>query len=170
MRVATAMVMVSSLPCARRAPRLDGLAVLVVEDNADAREITRRMLEAEGARVVLAGDGCQGLYLLEEAAPDVILCDLRMPNVDGIEFTRRLRANSRRAHLPVIAVTALDEYPDYLRTWEVGFDAHVVKPVDYDLLAVTILRVLQTRPLSKRGRQRRHPRRSGGAGGTERAA
>ncbi len=101
--------------------------VLVVDDDADIRHALRLLLEDAGARVVSAANGLEALALLAIEAPDVILCDLRMPVLDGLGFIRRLRRNPRRAHTPVIAISALPTF-DQERAHEAGFDGYLAKP------------------------------------------
>ncbi len=116
------------------ASRLDGLAILVVEDSLDTSEATRLLLEDLGARVTVAKNGLDALEALAGHEPDVILCDLRMPGLDGFEFIRRLRADPRQGQVPVVAVSGFASSADVKRTREAGFDAHVSKPFDYAAL------------------------------------
>jgi CheY-like chemotaxis protein len=106
----------------------------VVEDDADARESLRRLLEALGARVLVAADGIDGLNRLAAIPIDAVLCDLTMPIMDGLEFGRRVRQNPRFRRLLLVAVTGRQEPQDFLRTWDAGFDAHLVKPVTTEML------------------------------------
>jgi CheY-like chemotaxis protein len=136
----SAAVTQPTAPPTRR--RLKGLSVLVVEDDADARDIFRKMLRLEGAAVLGAPNGIAALELCaSNARVDVILCDLLMPWLDGHGFLRRLRAEPKRANVPVIAVTALAHDRDYLRTFESGFVRHLTKPVEFETLIETVLRV-----------------------------
>jgi CheY-like chemotaxis protein len=123
-------------------PRLDGIVLLLVEDDADARETTRMLLEYHGASVVTAKSGREALRRLQMIHPDAIVCDILMPGMDGFEFVRTLRASQRWAELAVIALTALGSDRDYFDTWAAGFQAHLAKPVDDAVLAAIILRVL----------------------------
>ena len=110
--------------------------VLVVEDNADARETLRRILELEGHRVRVAADGVSALEAVRSAAPEIALIDIGLPNMDGYELARRIRNEveaSRRPYL--VAVTGYGLPEDRKRTREAGFDLHIVKPVDAALLA-----------------------------------
>jgi len=126
-----------------RAPLLTGLTILVVEDHEDTRLILRQALEAAGASVKLAQDGYEGLAeLAKPPQPDLILCDLLMPAMDGLAFARRVHADPTRAHTPIIAVTALGAAADYIRTWSHGFQGHLVKPVESDHLVDIIRRFL----------------------------
>jgi CheY-like chemotaxis protein len=116
----------------KRVPRLDGLTILVVEDHADSRELLRQVLEPLASRVVLAGNGYEALAVLrtERPPPDVILCDLLMPAMDGLNFAKRLQQEPEWQSIPIVAVTALGQLADYIMTWTHGFQAHLTKPVD----------------------------------------
>jgi two-component system, sensor histidine kinase len=134
--------------------------VLVVEDNEDSLEMMRRMLEALGARVVLAPDGEVALRLLSGTPPDLVLCDLMLPLVDGFRVVSRMRSDPRWKRTPVVAVTGRGYESDYEQTWETGFDGHIVKPIDMDTLAHVLERYLP--------RRRQTARRSRGATGPRR--
>jgi CheY-like chemotaxis protein len=114
---------------------LQGRTILVVEDDEGMRETTRRLLESLGARVVEAADGAAGRALLEREHPDLVLCDLVMPGVDGIDFARRVRADPRFRTLPILALTGLHAPADFLRTWAARFDGHLTKPATTTVLA-----------------------------------
>ena len=110
--------------------------VLVVEDNDDARETLRRMLELEGHRVRTAADGVSGLEAVRSAPPEIALIDIGLPKMDGYELARRIRTEVSGARQPyLVAVTGYGLPEDRKRTREAGFDMHVVKPVDAALLA-----------------------------------
>lgn len=133
-----------TFPLARQRPALDetrsapatgepakslaGLAVRVIEDSEDSRESLRVFLELCGARTSVAHDGCEALESIEKVAPDVVLCDLRMPGMDGYEFMRELHRRRPRASLPVIAMSGLASEDDRRRTQAAGFRAHISKP------------------------------------------
>jgi signal transduction histidine kinase/AmiR/NasT family two-component response regulator len=109
---------------------LAGLSILVVEDFEDARESMRLLLQVLGARVAVAGDGREALDMMQQASPDVVLCDLRMPRMDGFEFIRELHREPSFVHPPVVAVSALASDVDRQHTREAGFAAHIAKPYD----------------------------------------
>jgi two-component system CheB/CheR fusion protein len=113
---------------------LRGCTILVIEDDVEARDTARRLLESLGARVVVAENGHDGLNQLASVRPDAVLCDLGMPVMDGLEFARRVRRNPRHRHVLLFAVTGWQGEADFRRTWEAGFDAHVVKPVTVEML------------------------------------
>jgi CheY-like chemotaxis protein len=108
----------------------DGPRVLVVDDDALIRDALRLLLEELGARVTEAAGGAEAILQLQAGSFDLVLCDLRMPDVDGFAVIRWIRADRRSQHLPVVAVTAVGPGagPDRLR--EAGFDAHLPKPFD----------------------------------------
>jgi two-component system, sensor histidine kinase len=108
--------------------------MLVVEDNADAREMLRMCLELDGHRVETAADGVRGLELAMATRPDVVLIDIGLPGLDGYELARRNRAELGRS-ITLIALTGYGQAEDRRRTTQAGFDAHIVKPVDPDHLA-----------------------------------
>jgi len=109
--------------------------VLIVEDNDDARESLRLLLETLGHRVIEAGDGPRGLALALHHRPEVVLVDLGLPGMDGYEVARALRATPGGKTAALIAVTGYGQAEDRRRSSEAGFDAHLVKPVSQSLLA-----------------------------------
>ncbi len=109
--------------------------VLLAENHPGTRESTRRLLESRGGRVLVAADGRQALEVLEHEDPDLVLCELRMPRVDGFAFISRIREDPHRTRLRVVALTVLAGDRDYLRTLEAGFDGHLTKPLDIQALS-----------------------------------
>ncbi|TMA56629.1 MAG: response regulator, partial [Deltaproteobacteria bacterium] len=107
--------------------------MLLVEDAPDSREAMQEVLEQFGAQVVPATNGRDALEKLNGAAPDLVVCDLRMPVMDGYEFVRRLRADPLRADLPVVAVSGFGE-ESRNASRDAGFDAYLAKPVDASTL------------------------------------
>ena len=109
-------------------------AVLLVEDNEDGREMMALMLLAQGYTVHTAADGQQGLDLAAACLPAIALVDIGLPGIDGYEVARRLRADPATAGLRLIALTGYGQAADRQRALDAGFDSHLVKPVDLDLL------------------------------------
>ena len=103
--------------------------VLLAEDDEINISTTRDYLEARGCRVIVARDGMEAIACAQYQRPDVILMDIQMPNMDGLEATRRLRADSQTAGIPVIALTALAMPGDRERCLEAGANAYLSKPV-----------------------------------------
>jgi PAS domain S-box-containing protein len=112
--------------------------ILVVEDNDDARESLRLLLEALGHHVFEAADGPQGLAVAQAHHPDVALIDLGLPKLDGYEVARALRGNPAGKTMTLIAVTGYGQAEDRQRSKDAGFDAHLVKPVSQMLLSSLI--------------------------------
>jgi CheY-like chemotaxis protein/anti-sigma regulatory factor (Ser/Thr protein kinase) len=116
------------------AARAPAASVLLIEDNADARQSLRMLLEHEGHRVDEAADGSSGLARAEVSRPDVVLVDIGLPSMDGYEVARRIRA-ARGAAPILVAITGYGQAEDRRRSIEAGFDAHLTKPVSPDDLA-----------------------------------
>jgi signal transduction histidine kinase/ActR/RegA family two-component response regulator len=108
--------------------------VLVIEDNADAREMLRMALELDGHRVETAADGTTGVETALRTTPDLVLVDIGLPGLDGYAVARRLRA-ALGHRVTLVALTGYGQSEDRRRTSEAGFDAHLVKPVDPDVLS-----------------------------------
>ena len=131
---------------------LSGLRVLVADDNELNLDVARELLESAGASVRLARNGLQVLERLEETDFDALLLDVQMPELDGIETVRRLRADPRHARLPVIAMTALAMAEDREHSLQAGMSDHLCKPIDREELFATLLRAcraagVETRPV-----------------------
>jgi len=124
-----------------RSLRLQGMRILLVEDNPINQQVAQELLQAEGAQVVLADNGALGLATLEAAQPpfDVVLMDLQMPVMDGLSATRKLRSNPRFATLPVIAMTANAMLSDREECLAAGMNDHVGKPFELKQLLQTLL-------------------------------
>lgn len=111
---------------------LRGVHVLIVDDDADARELFRRILEYAGALVAVTGSAAAALHYTERMLPDVVVCDIVMPDHDGYWLLERLPNAGARpgANIPVIAITAFaDEHPG-AQALERGFTAYLPKPID----------------------------------------
>jgi CheY-like chemotaxis protein len=115
-----------------------GLRVLVVEDNTDGREMLVTLLDTLGYAVDAAEDGPQAVEVAARFDPQVVLLDLGLPVFDGVEVCRRLRADDRHAHAFIIALTGWGAARDRQRTTEAGFDAHLTKPAEPQLLEETL--------------------------------
>ncbi len=111
-------------------PRLDGVRVLLVDDEADMREVTSQLLEDAGAQVQLASSAEAALRSISANVPDVIVSDIGMAGVDGYEFMRRLRAlpATQGGHTPAMALTAYSQPEDRDRALAAGFQHHLSKP------------------------------------------
>jgi CheY-like chemotaxis protein len=105
--------------------------ILIVEDNEMNRDVLSRRLARRGYDVILATDGPHGLAMAAMHGPDLILMDLGLPEIDGWECTRRLKADETTKHIPVIALTAHAMVGDRQRALEAGCDEFDTKPIDF---------------------------------------
>ena len=110
------------------------LTILLVEDDEDTRYMMRLGLEQRGYRVIEAENGEKGVELALTEPPDVILMDLSLPGIDGLEATKRIRNNHHPRRVPIVAVTAHQETDFREGAKASGFDAYVTKPIDFDWL------------------------------------
>jgi len=114
--------------------------ILVVEDNARNMLLIRDLLQATGYRTLEASTAGEALVRAIEYRPALVLMDIRLPDMDGVEALRRLRMDSGTASIPVVAVTAQAMKGDVERFREAGFDGYLTKPVDIDELLATVAR------------------------------
>ncbi len=112
--------------------------ILVVDDNPDDVELTLRVLRNHRIAndVQVAHDGLEAMAFLEKAAdqelPSLVLLDLKMPRMDGLEVLRRIRANPKTKHLPVTIMTTSREERDIVASYELGANSYVQKPVEFE--------------------------------------
>jgi two-component system alkaline phosphatase synthesis response regulator PhoP len=121
--------------------------VVVIEDEADILEVVRYNLAREGFRVVACRDGEEGLATVRREAPDLVLLDLMLPGLDGVEVCRRLQADPVTSAIPVIMVTAKGEESDVVLGLAVGADDYVSKPFSPKELVARVKAVLRRGPL-----------------------
>ncbi len=135
------------------ARRADGgaLRVLIVEDNLDGRESLRDLLELKGYQVQVAENGTQGLAEAFAQTPDVALIDIGLPEIDGNEVARRIRATLETDRIALIAMTGYGQPEDRRRALEAGFDTYLVKPVDPADLDRLLMEVSRRQALQRAG-------------------
>ena len=109
---------------------MTGAQVLVVEDNEKNMKLFRDVLQASGFRLLEATTGEQAMELAAEHQPNLVLMDIQLPDIDGVEALGRLRADLRTASIPVVALTAQAMHGDRERFLDVGFVAYISKPVN----------------------------------------
>jgi signal transduction histidine kinase/CheY-like chemotaxis protein len=112
--------------------------VLLIEDNADAAEMMRMILELRGHHVMVTKTGREGLEAARRTPPDIVLCDIGLPEMDGYQVARTFRADHALRGVPMIALTGYATGEDVARAREAGFDRHVAKPPEIDVLAALI--------------------------------
>lgn len=118
---------------------IGALDILIVDDNADAADTLSMYLSTVGHRLHVAYEGHRGLALAEEAAPDVLLLDIGLPDIDGYQLAQRIRALPQTAQATLIALTGYGQESDRERSVAAGFDHHLTKPVD----VAALLRLLE---------------------------
>lgn len=119
---------------------MTGERILVVEDNAKNMKLFRDVLVATGYRTLEATTGTEAVDMAAEHAPDLVLMDIQLPDLDGVQALRRLRADARTAGIPVLALTAQAMRGDRERFLAEGFDGYLSKPVDVRELIGTVRR------------------------------
>jgi two-component system cell cycle response regulator DivK len=131
-----------------------GKTILLVEDNADNQEIYQIILAHHGYAVLQAWDGEHGVRMARDHAPDLILMDLTMPRMDGLEATRLLKADASTARIPVVALTACTQREDVAAAEAAGCEGYLTKPVEPQRVAAEVRRILangRARPAAKVG-------------------
>ena len=117
-------------------------SVLIVDDNPSNLKLLRVLLVSEGYRVETAPSAEIALEWLKDSIPSLILTDLQMPGMDGLELIRRIKANPSMASVPVVAVTAYAMFGDEEKAKNAGCDAYVSKPVDTRTLPKLLSRLI----------------------------
>jgi|SRR5215213_270425 len=115
--------------------------ILVIEDNRDSRDILSKLLRMSGYDVVSAGDGETGYTAATDHLPDLIITDIHMPRLDGIEFVKKVRENGTLARIPILVVTAFGGNMAREAVMA-GADASVEKPFDFDKFLSTVVELI----------------------------
>jgi len=120
----------------------DAKKILIIEDSALNRKILEDALSQKGYQVLLADDGRQGMDKLRDESPDLVLMDVVMPNMNGLEATRHIRAAARSQAVPIVIMTSKNTPQDMLQAFEVGADEFLDKPINLEELYETVDRLL----------------------------
>ena len=112
--------------------------ILIVDDNMDTVELLRKRFRAEGYDTDEAYDGETGLNKVYEYDPDLIILDIMMPGIDGLDVCRRLKKDASVSYIPVLMLTARDAVPDKVKGLDTGADAYITKPFDYQELSALV--------------------------------
>ncbi len=120
--------------------------ILIVEDNEKNMKLARDILRAKGYAVLEAVNGLDGVKLALEHKPDLVLMDIQLPDINGIEAFERIRADATTAHVPVVAFTASVTVNDRSRIGDAGFDGFLGKPINLKEFLETVRRVLGEAP------------------------
>ncbi len=125
------------------------LKVLVVDDEDNIIELIRLGLRYEGFQVEVASDGEQGITMAQRINPDLVILDVMMPGIDGLEVCRRLRANPTTQDVPILMLTAKDEVGDRILGLQTGADDYLTKPFDFYELLERIKAILRRQSRAK---------------------
>lgn len=120
----------------------DKKKILLVEDEPNVRNFVRVYLEFEGYQVVEASNGIEGLSQVQKEKPDLIVTDIMMPEMDGVQFYKTLRQREDTNKIPVIVLTVKDEFEDIKYAYLIGVDEYVTKPFDPQHLVSKIKEIL----------------------------
>jgi signal transduction histidine kinase len=120
-------------------PSLAGVSVLFVDDEPDARDLVQRVLRNQGADVTLAANGAEAIHVLKAFEPDLLISDIGMPEMDGYQLIRQIRATENRGRrMPALAITAFARPEDRKKTILAGFQSHLAKPFDMAELIIVV--------------------------------
>jgi len=119
--------------------------IVVIEDEDDIRELIRYNLEKDGYRVLGARSGEEGLALVRSALPNLVMLDLMLPGIDGLQVCREIKADERLQAIPIVMVTARGEEPDVVSGLELGADDYVSKPFSPKVLVARVKTALRRR-------------------------
>ncbi len=119
--------------------------ILIVEDNEKNMKLARDILQAKGYATLEAVNGLDGVRQALEHKPDLVLMDIQLPDINGIEAFRRIRANVDTASIPIVAFTASVMSSDRNRIIDAGFDAFIGKPINLKEFLATVQRVIAER-------------------------
>jgi CheY-like chemotaxis protein len=141
--------------------------LLIIEDNPASLQLTRQLLEGRGYAVITAEDPTRGIALIRQRQPDLVICDLQLPAMNGFELLQRLQQDASCRHIPVLAVTAFCEPGDDSRALAAGFSGYVRKPIQPDdflsrveaLIAPALRAPPSSIPVKPRARDGQYPRR-----------
>ena len=119
--------------------------VLIVEDNDKNMKLARDILQAKGYETLEAVTGEDGVKLALQRRPDLVLMDIQLPGINGIEAFKQIRADAKTAHIPVIALTASVTPTDRSQITAAGFDAFISKPISLKEFVETVSRLIERR-------------------------
>jgi two-component system, cell cycle response regulator DivK len=117
--------------------------ILIVEDNEKNMKLARDLLEAKGYATLTAVNGLEGVRLAKDHIPDLVLMDIQLPDINGIEAYEQLRADARTAAVPVVAFTASVTPTDRTRVMQAGFDGFLSKPINIKEFLSTVKRMVE---------------------------
>ncbi len=116
--------------------------ILVVEDNEDNMGLVRFILEQHGLEVIEARDGAEGIALAVKEKPDLVIMDIQLPDMDGLEVTKRIRASEADSEIPIVALTSYAMPGDREKALAAGCNGYITKPIDVETFMVSIEKYL----------------------------
>lgn len=125
--------------------RKEKATILCVDDEVDSLRVISLALEESGYKVLSASGGMEALHLLESSVPDLIISDLRMPNMNGFELFLKVKKDPHHTNTPFFFLTAVDDFLAVKYGKELGVDAYLTKPIDIDDLEKQIDKFIQSR-------------------------
>jgi two-component system cell cycle response regulator len=134
---------------ARRYEPEGSARILIVDDHEDNVELLRARLESWGFETISAREGADALSLIESTLPDLVLLDIMMPKIDGIEVARRVKGNPDLPFIPIIMQTALDSTENKVEGLEAGADDYITKPIDFPELKARVNSMLRIKRLQE---------------------
>ena len=123
--------------------------ILIVEDNVEIQESLKELLEKDNYQIVQAFNGIEGLKLANTTMPNLIISDVMMPEMDGIELSQKIKNNSITSHIPIIILTAKTATKDKTEGYETGADEYIIKPYDEEFLRTRVKNLLKSRKILK---------------------
>src|SRR5258708_19600710 len=123
--------------------------ILIVDDHEDNVELLRARLESWGYETSSASDGAEALATIERTLPDLVLLDIMMPKIDGIEVARQVKSNPDLPFIPIIMQTALDSTENKVEGLEAGADDYITKPIDFPELRARVRSMLRIKRLQE---------------------
>jgi DNA-binding response OmpR family regulator len=120
-------------------------SALVIEDDSAVQALLKKLLESHGYQVTVAGDGLQGLVQLETLTPDIVLCDIMMPNLDGMQFTKAIKAHEDTKKIPVVFLTAKNDAKTMIEGLNIGAKYFLTKPFRHEDLMAKIKKAMSGR-------------------------
>ena len=127
--------------------------ILIIEDEKDIVELIAHYLEKDGFKTISASDGAKGLELVKEKSPDMVILDLMLPKIDGIEVCKRIKADSKSTSIPIIMLTAKGEETDRIIGLELGADDYITKPFSPRELVARIKAIFRRTEKKEEGRK-----------------
>jgi two-component system, sensor histidine kinase len=126
---------------ALKTPSEPSRRILIIEDNQDAARSIQMLLELAGHRVKTANTGSEGIQAAEQSRPEMVVCDIGLPGLDGYAVARQLRKQSELKGVCLVAISGYGQEADQLRARDAGFDVHLTKPISPDHLHEILARV-----------------------------